>query len=125
MLHQSSKKERLSARITAAAGESWPLLCHPFGISAGTKGRDRISRISLLHPSLREQRAYIRLVGSLKDTISAQHISLFLSLTQRGSIYQQRLRVGSLDVQHALNHSLNLRLDIVGLVNHVRDTSSI
>jgi len=51
--------------------------------------------------------------------VGLQDVARLLRLPQPPSIHQKCLRVGRLDVHHRLDHRFDLRLDVVGLIDHV------
>src|SRR5215472_13477907 len=111
--------------IATAHGAGGSLACHPFTIATGAECRNWVGIAPLAHAEFGEERAHIRLKRRLEHAICFQHIASLLGFAQRCAIYQQRFSVSGLHVDDALDHRLDLRFNVVRLVNHVCNTTGV
>src|SRR5438034_1750600 len=116
---------RLRAGIAAAHSAGRSRACHLLSIATGTEGCNRIWFATLPRARLGQQWSYVRLIGGLKDAICSQDITGLLGTAQSLVVHQQRFGIGCLNVEDALDHRLDLRLDVVRLVDHVGDATGV
>src|SRR5579871_6071443 len=115
----------LCSGIAASDGAGDTFAGDALGIATGAKGRDGIRIQPLALAKLCQQGTHVGLVSCLQDAVAAQHITRFLCRAQSLAVYQHSFGIGGLDVQNALNHGLDLRLDVVRLVDHIGDAPGV
>ena len=96
-----------SARSAAMRSERPDARSAATGSSAAPSARARA----------RAERPHVGVVGVEQHLVAAEHVAARARGAQRLAVDDQRPRIGVLDVDDAHHHRLDLRLDVVGLVD--------
>src|SRR5437764_488731 len=78
------------------------------GEAAAAERRDRVFFDAELAPQCSEQRAHVGLEGGEHDAVRAEHVAYGLCGAESCLVDEQRLRKRRLDVQHRLQHRVDL-----------------
>jgi hypothetical protein len=87
------------------------------GVAAVAQGRDGVGRGASLLADAGGQGPDVGGERVGQEAVRAVHVALGLRLGERGAVDEERLRVGVLDVQDGAQDRLDLRLDVVALVD--------
>src|SRR5262249_22253696 len=93
------------------------------GVSARAKRGDRVLRGAEPDAHLRAERSHVGAERVYQDAVPGEHVAFRLRALELGSADDQGLRVGVLEVLDALDHRLDLRLDVVRLVDGEPDAA--
>src|SRR5712692_3384183 len=98
-------------------------LCGAFGVAVGAERRDRVTGRAETLAHLRAQRPGVGGVRVNEDYVRRENVALRLRAIERDAIDEERLRVRLLEVEDGLDHRLELRLDVVRLVDREADAA--
>src|SRR3989442_15404811 len=99
--------------IAAPCDADKPVPRYALSVATVTESGNRIRIASLSDANLGQQRTHICLICRLENAIGPEHITNPLRLAQCCAVHQLCFSIGSLDVEDALDHCLNLGFDIV------------